>query len=116
MEISIEKINTLEKEVAGVKETLDNDILPLLQKIDRGLYGEKENEAEGLIKNQKFLQDEVNKLKIEIAAIHKKNIEQDIVLRAKKSIYVIVFEIVKYAALAYLVIDGVFGIDSLLKI
>ena len=122
MEVSPEKFNALEKEVAGVKKTLTEDILPLLQKIDRGLYGEKENEAEGLIKAQKNLQLEVENLKKEIKAIHKKNADQDLIIGTEKKVIgkgkdllKSIGQIIVTAAVVLGILAGVLGVDALLK-
>jgi len=111
-----QQVQHLENEVKEVKDLLSNKVQPALDKIVRGMYGEEDNEAPGLIKNQKRLEDEIEELRGEIKLIHKKNAEQDIALKAKKSIVNIGLEVIKWAAVAYLVIDGAFGIDSLLKI
>jgi len=92
-------------------------IIKSLERIERGLYGDSENFTDGLIQKQHKLQEEVEDLKLQIAAIHAKNIEQDKILNAKKdtrkSIISIVLDVVKWAAVGYLVASSAFGVDAL---
>ncbi len=100
----------LEREVEGVKNTLDNQILPLLQKIDRGLYGEKENDAEGLIRNQIKLEEAVEILQKEVIKLQKKNDEQDLIINAEGNVkdkWISIGKIFLWAIVNIIVIVGI---------
>lgn len=85
-------IDKLEKDINGVKIDIRdvkdqlNKLIILIEAMNRGLYGDEENDHIGVIDRQKLLDKEVQDLKKEILDIHKKNIEQDIALQAKNTI------------------------------
>lgn len=85
-------IDKLEKDINGVKTDIRdvkdqlNKLITLVETMNRGLYGDEENDHIGVIDRQKFLDKEVQDLKKEILDIHKKNIEQDIALQTKNTI------------------------------
>lgn len=85
-------IDKLEKDINGVKIDIRdvkdqlNKLITLVEAMNRGLYGDEENNHIGVIDRQKLLDKEVQDLKKEILDIHKKNIEQDIALQTKKTI------------------------------
>jgi len=85
-------IDKLEKDINGVKIDIRdvkdqlNKLITLVEAMNRGLYGDEENDHIGVIDRQKLLDKEVQDLKKEILDIHKKNIEQDIALQAKNTI------------------------------
>lgn len=78
-------INGVKIDIRDVKDQLDKLII-LIEAMNRGLYGDEENDHIGVIDRQKLLDKEVQDLKKEILDIHKKNIEQDIALQAKNTI------------------------------
>ena len=105
----------------GLEEKVDA-ILKLVEKMDAGLYGDRVNRHIGVIDRQAELEQAVTKINQEIAEIHKKNSDQDIEIRTKKSFK---SELVEHgkelfkwglnAFIIYLILKGVLGPDTLLK-
>lgn len=113
------KIDRLEMDVTEIKQKL-NDLYDILAQVNEtmktmnaGLYGDEKNNHPGVIERQREIEKEIVLLKQEIAGIHTKNREQDLALKTKKNYLSLGFEIVKYAALIYLVAKGIFGFDNL---
>ena len=77
-------ISKLETDISEVKEQLIH-LIDLVEEMNKGLYGDEKNDHIGVIKRQRMLNEDVRLLKEEIVLIHKKNLEQDIALQAKKT-------------------------------
>lgn len=114
---------TLEDRVEKIEGKLDdqldvlakiNEKLKKLDTIEVGLFGNDKIGYSGVIKTQASLQVQVTDLDKEIAEIKKINADQDIRIGAKKTVWIMVLEIVKWVAVAYMVAKGVFGPESLL--
>lgn len=114
-----EQINKLESTVGEIKSKLDglHDILARLNEniktMNVGLYGDEKNNHIGVIERQKMLEDKISFLERKIVEIEKINKEQDTLIKAKKNVFMMIFEGVKWISLIYLVAKGVFGFDSL---
>lgn len=78
-------IENLENKMSEVEERLSQLVI-LMEKMNKGLYGDEENDHIGVIARQKIFNQEIDILKQEIKDIHQKNIEQDIALQTKKGI------------------------------
>lgn len=114
-------IDKLEKDIGEVKVQL-NQLITLVQEMNKGLYGDEKNDHIGVIERQKVLDGEVQGLKKEILEIHKKNVEQDIALQARKSLKNDLVEmgkeVVKWVIngiVIYFIFKGVVDADALLK-
>jgi len=122
MEVTKQQVDQLEKELKGVQDTLNKEVLPLLNRIVRGLDGDKENQTEGLIRGMQRMQDEIKELQKRQALSDKKDEDQDIAINAKNSLkndaanwgQRIVGWIIQ-GIVIYAIIKGVIGADALLK-
>lgn len=110
----------MEKSITETIKHLEDSlekVLRSLERIERGLYGDPSNLTDGLIQKQQKLQVEVDGLKQEIAGIKLKNEQQDLLLLTKKSTWKTIGEIglkiIQWGAVAYLVLKGTFGIDTM---
>jgi chromosome segregation ATPase len=135
MDVTLQQISQLEKDVNEIKgKMLDMDkelidikdnvttILQLVQKMDAGLYGDPKNKYRGVIDKQSALEEEIESLKAEILAIHKKNNDQDLEIKAKKSLR---SELIEYGRelgkwviniiVMYLIFKGLVDADAMLK-
>lgn len=116
-----EHIQQLDQDVREIKESL-SILIELVTEMNKGLYGDAKNQHVGVIEKQSTMQLEITELKAAIAEIHKKNIEQDISINAKKSVkedainwgQKIVGWIIQ-GIVIYAIIKGVVGADALLK-
>lgn len=114
-----QEITELKTDMSEIKDKIA-DVYDILAQVNEnikmisiGLYGDEKNDHTGIIEKHRLLESKIKDLETRISQIDKKNIEQDILLGAKKNIWSKILEYVKWAGLIYLVIKGVFGIDSL---
>lgn len=114
-----QEITELKTDMSEIKDKIA-DVYDILAQVNEnikmisiGLYGDEKNDHTGIIKKHKLLEDKITELERRITQIDKTNLEQDILLGAKKNIWSKILEYVKWAGLIYLVMKGVFGIDSL---
>jgi chromosome segregation ATPase len=115
------KMSDMDKELLSIKGDVTT-ILQLVQKMDAGLYGDSKNKHEGVIDRQHYLEEQIDKLKEEIAQIHKKNNDQDVEIKAKRTLRV---ELVEYGRelgkwviniiVMYLIFKGLIDADAMLK-
>jgi chromosome segregation ATPase len=115
------KIASMDSELASIKDGV-SEILQLVQKMDTGLYGDSKNKYEGVIDRQHSLEEEMFKLKEEIRLIHKKNNDQDLEIKARKSLR---SELIEYGRelgkwviniiVMYLIFKGLVDADAMLK-
>jgi hypothetical protein len=115
----VEKVMDLETRVLGMEDKLGEALKALksisdqLEAIGLGIYGDEKNRHVGLLQRQEDTNREIGEIQRRLTQIEDKNAEQDIALKAKKTLWVQVLEIVKWLGLAYLVLKGVFGFDTL---
>lgn len=78
-------IENLESKMTEVEHKLGH-LITLIEKMNKGLYGDEANDHIGVIARQKLFSQDIDQINKEIREIHKKNIEQDIALQTKKSL------------------------------
>jgi hypothetical protein len=114
-------IEKLEKDVNVIKEDLAT-LIDLVREMNKGLYGDPKHLHVGVIEKQKIMQTQIDELQKDIKDIHQKNKDQDIDIKAKKSLKSEAFDwgqrIIGWiiqAIVIYAVVKGVIGADALLK-
>lgn len=122
--MELEQLGQLERDMMEVKKELGDMAAqlalmnPKLDRIDRGLYGDPANDYLGVIAQQKATQQQLDAMRVQydaaIKALEAKNVEQDLALKTKKNVYLQVLDWVKWAGLIFLVLRGIFGLDTLL--
>jgi len=116
-----QQLAKMEKEVSSLSGKVDT-ILQLVQKMDVGLYGDEKNKHTGVIEKQILLEQEIESLKEKIEVLNKRNSEQELAYKTKKSFK---DELIEYAkelgkwiingVVVYLVIKGIVSPEALLK-
>jgi len=114
-------IKQLTDEVSDIKRSL-TDLVKLVKQMNFGLYGDEVNDHPGLIKKQRILEEEIEKVKKVVNELKDEIDQKDIkestkdkvndrwVYWGKKAIEIAIQVIVIYA-----VLKGVVGVDALLK-
>lgn len=113
------EIEKLDMDVREIKEKLDGvynilaQVNESLKTLNLGLYGDEKNNHPGVIKKQESLEQKIALLEQKIKDIEIVNDRQEIALKTKKGVWSLGLEVIKYAAVLYLVAKGIFGFDNL---
>ncbi len=108
-----QKLQALEQEVKEVKKTLEtlinsvDNLAANVNEMNRGLYDDDKNGHVGVITQYRLLKEEVENLKKEIIDIKKVNADQEVAIKARKGVWNIVLEALKWLSLAALLAQGV---------
>ena len=117
-----EQIAKMEKEISDVNEKVDT-ILQLVKEMNIGIYGDAKNRHRGVIDKQNDLEGEIDDIRKQIFEINKRTDDRDLEVKTKitfKSELIEGFkETFKFcikAVIIYLILKGVLGPDTLLKL
>ncbi len=114
-------IEQLDIDVKDIIRSLDS-LIELVQEMNKGLYGDPKNKHVGVIEKQAEMEKEIEGLRKDIEGINRRNIELDIILKAKKTFkdeainwgQRLVAWIMQGLVL-YAIFKGILGVDALLK-